>query len=149
MSGRDLSISTWDELIEKLRERFLPPEGEMRVVGQWRKLQQTGSMARYADYVFRLKALCDMGEAAEFKTRIFWPVARTTSRSAQVPPSEPPPTARARKIVRCGAVRRSRNFGLLRKTEQRGSGWEHVRKARCEERGFGISKHSHAGCWEW
>ena len=43
----------------------------MRVVGQWRKLQQTGSVAGYADYVFRLKALCDMGEAAEFKLAFF------------------------------------------------------------------------------
>ena len=82
------------------------------------------------------------------QTRIFWPIARTTSRSAQVPPSEPPPTARARKIVRCSTGRRSRNFRSLRKTEQRGSGWERVRKARCEERGFGISKHSYARCWE-
>ena len=43
----------------------------MRVVGQWRRLQQTGSVASYADYVFRLKALCDMGEAAEFKLAFF------------------------------------------------------------------------------
>ena len=33
MSGRDGTITTWNDLIEKLRERFLPPEGEMRVVG--------------------------------------------------------------------------------------------------------------------
>ena len=33
MSGRDGSITTWNDLTEKLRERFLPPEGEMRVVG--------------------------------------------------------------------------------------------------------------------
>ena len=71
MSGRDYTISTWNELIEKLRERFLPPEGEMRVVGQWRRLQQTGSVASYADYVFWLKALYDMGEAAEFKLAFF------------------------------------------------------------------------------
>ena len=71
MSGRDFSITTWDELIEKLRERFLPPEGEMRVVGQWRRLQQTGSVASYADYVFRLKALCDMGASAQFKLAFF------------------------------------------------------------------------------
>ena len=37
MSGRDYTISTWDELIEKLRERFLPPEGEMRVSGPMEK----------------------------------------------------------------------------------------------------------------
>ena len=43
----------------------------MRVVGQWRRLQQTGSVAGYADYVFRLKALCDMGVAAEFKLAFF------------------------------------------------------------------------------
>ena len=60
MSGRDTIILTWEELIAKLRERFLPPEGEMRVVGQWRRLQQTGSVAAYADYTFRLKALCEM-----------------------------------------------------------------------------------------
>ena len=71
MSGRDASITTWEELIVKLRERFLPPEGEMRVVGQWRRLQQTGSVAAYADHVFRLKALCDMGEVAEFKLAFY------------------------------------------------------------------------------
>ena len=71
MSGRDSTITTWDELIDKLRERFLPPEGEMRVVGQWRKLQQMGSVAAYADYVFRLKALCDMGQSAKFKLAFF------------------------------------------------------------------------------
>ena len=43
----------------------------MRVVGQWRRLQQTGSVAGYADYVFRLKVLCDMGESAEFKLAFF------------------------------------------------------------------------------
>ena len=71
MSGRDVAITTWEELIVKLRERFLPPEGEMRVVGQWRRLQQTGSVAAYADHVFRLKALCDMGEVAEFKLAFY------------------------------------------------------------------------------
>ena len=71
MSGRDSTINTWEDLIDKLRERFLLPEGKMRVVGQWRRLQQTGSVAGYADYVFRLKALCDMGVAAEFKLAFF------------------------------------------------------------------------------
>ena len=71
ISGRDSTILSWEELIGKLRERFLPPEGEMRVVGQWRRLQQTGSVAAYADYTFRLKALCEMGEAAEFKLVFF------------------------------------------------------------------------------
>ena len=33
MSGRDAGIATWEQLIAKLRERFLLPEGEMRVVG--------------------------------------------------------------------------------------------------------------------
>ena len=54
-----------------VRERFLPPEGEMRIVGRWRQLQQRGSVAGYADYVFRLKALCDMGPQAEFKLAFF------------------------------------------------------------------------------
>ena len=71
MSGRDAGIATWEQLIAKLRERFLPPEGEMRVVGQWRRLQQFGSVAAYADHVFRLKALCDMGDVAEFKLAFF------------------------------------------------------------------------------
>ena len=43
----------------------------MRVVGQWRRLQQTGSVAAYADHVFRLKALCDIGEVAEFKLTFY------------------------------------------------------------------------------
>lgn len=71
MSGRDAAIVTWEGLITKLRERFLPPEGDMRVVGQWRRLQQTGSVAGYADHVFRLKALCDLGEVAEFKLTFY------------------------------------------------------------------------------
>ena len=55
----------------KLRERFLPSEGEMRVVRQWRRLHQTGSVAAYADYVFRLKALCEIGKVVEFKLVFF------------------------------------------------------------------------------
>ena len=43
----------------------------MRVVGQWRRLQQIGSVASYADYIFRLKALCDIGASAEFKLAFF------------------------------------------------------------------------------
>ena len=43
----------------------------MRLVGQWRRLQQTGNVAQYADYVFRLKALCEMGDVAEFKLVFF------------------------------------------------------------------------------
>ena len=39
----------------------------MQIVGKWRRLHQIGSVASYADYVFRLKALCDMGSQAEFK----------------------------------------------------------------------------------
>ena len=70
MSGRDKEITTWQELMEKLRERFLPPEGEMKVVGQWKRLHQVGPVANYADYVFRLKALCDMGQA-EFKLTLY------------------------------------------------------------------------------
>ena len=70
MSGRDKEITSWPELMEKLRERFLPPEGEMKVVGQWKRLHQVGTVASYADYVFRLKALCDMGQA-EFKLVIY------------------------------------------------------------------------------
>ena len=70
MSGRDKEITTWQELLEKLRERFLPPEGEMKVVGQWKRLHQVGSVANYADFVFRLKALCDMG-SAEFKLTLY------------------------------------------------------------------------------
>ena len=71
MSGRDNTIATWEDLIGKLRERFLSPEGEMQVVGQWRRLQQTGSVAGNADYTFRLKALCEMGKAAEFKLAFY------------------------------------------------------------------------------
>ena len=43
----------------------------MRVVGQWRRLQQTGSMAGYADHTFRFKALCEIGKAAEFKLAFY------------------------------------------------------------------------------
>ena len=71
MSNRDGGITTWDILLERLRERFLPPKGEMRIVGRWRQLQQKGSVASYADYVFRLKALCDMGPQAEFKLAFY------------------------------------------------------------------------------
>ena len=67
MAERDITVKTWEDLLERLRERFLPPEGEMQIVGKWRRLHQIGSVASYADYVFRLKALCDMGQPAEFK----------------------------------------------------------------------------------
>ena len=70
MSGRDKEITTWRELLERLRERFIPPEGEMKIIGQWKRLHQVGSVANYADFVFRLKALCDMG-AAEFKLALY------------------------------------------------------------------------------
>ena len=43
----------------------------MRIVGRWRQLQQRGSVASYADYVFRLKVLCDIGPQAEFKLAFF------------------------------------------------------------------------------
>ena len=39
----------------------------MKIVNRWRTLQQYGTVASYADYVFRLKALCEMGDPAEFK----------------------------------------------------------------------------------
>ena len=71
MAERDNTIKTWDDLLDRLRERFLPPEGEMQIVGKWRRLHQLGSVASYADYVFRLKALCDMGQPAEFKLVFF------------------------------------------------------------------------------
>ena len=71
MSNRDGGIRMWNALLERLRERFLPPEGEMRIVGRWRQLQQKGSVASYADYVFWLKALCDMDLQAEFKLAFF------------------------------------------------------------------------------
>ena len=71
MSNRDRGIKTWDQLLERLQERFLLPEGEMRIVGRWRQLQQKGSVASYIDYVFRLKALCDIGPQAEFKLAFF------------------------------------------------------------------------------
>ena len=54
-------------MIKKLRLRFLLPEGEMQVVGQWRRLRQTDTVAAYSDYVYRLQALSPMPEAASFK----------------------------------------------------------------------------------
>ena len=67
MAERDITIKIWSDLLECLRERFVPPEGEMQTVGKWRRLHQIGSMASYADYVFRLKVLCNIGQLAEFK----------------------------------------------------------------------------------
>ena len=67
MSNRDSGVVSWEHLLERLRERFLRPEGEMKIVNRWRTLQQYGTVASYADYVFRLKALCEMGDPAEFK----------------------------------------------------------------------------------
>ena len=71
MSGRDTAIETWEELQRRLRMRFLPPEGEMRVVGQWRRLQQTGTVAAYSDYVFRLQAMCSMQQGADFRLAFY------------------------------------------------------------------------------
>ena len=67
MSGRDEEVTTWEELQRLLRERFLPPEGEMNIVGQWKRCRQIGTVGRYADYVHNLKALCPLGESAEFR----------------------------------------------------------------------------------
>ena len=39
----------------------------MRAVGRWRQLQQRGSVAAFADYVYKLQALCPMSQNAEFK----------------------------------------------------------------------------------
>ena len=71
ITGREAEIRSWAQLLEKLRERFLPPEGESKYIGSWRKLQQTGSVAAYADYVFRLETLCPMGMPASFKLAYF------------------------------------------------------------------------------
>ena len=62
-----ITVKMWEDLLERLRERFLLLEGEMQIVGKWRRLHQIGSVASYADYIFRLKALCDMGQPAESK----------------------------------------------------------------------------------
>ena len=67
MSGRDEEVGTWEELQKMLRERFLPPEGEMSVVGQWKRCRQIGTVGRYSDYVYNLRALCPLGESAEFR----------------------------------------------------------------------------------
>ena len=71
MSGRDQDVTTWEELQKKLRARFLPPEGEMKVVGQWRRLQQTSTVASYFDYVFRLQAMCSMQKDADFRLAFY------------------------------------------------------------------------------
>ena len=71
MSGRDGDVSTWDELRKKIRSRFLPPEGEMKVVGQWRRLQQTGTVAAYSDYVYKLQAMCSMQQGADFRLAFY------------------------------------------------------------------------------
>ena len=71
ITGREAEIRSWEEFLDKLRERFLPPEGESKYIGSWRKLVQTGSVAAYADYVFRLETLCPMGSPANFKLAYF------------------------------------------------------------------------------
>ena len=53
------------------RNDSCPPKAKCGWVGQWRRLQQTGSVAGYADHTFRLKALCEIGEAAEFKLAFY------------------------------------------------------------------------------
>ena len=70
-AGRETEITTWEELRRRLRIRFLPPEGEMRTVGQWRRLSQTGTVAAYSDYVYRLQAMCSMRQNADFKLAFY------------------------------------------------------------------------------
>ena len=60
-------MASWEEFQKKLRTRFLPPEGEMKVVAQWQRLQQTGTIAVYADHVYKLQAMCSMQQGADFK----------------------------------------------------------------------------------
>ena len=43
----------------------------MKVVGQWRRLQQTGTVAAYTDYVYRLQAMCSMQQGADFKLAFY------------------------------------------------------------------------------
>ena len=71
MSNRRGEVDTWAEFLRRLRLRFLPPEGEMKVVGQWRKLQQTGTVAAYSDYIYRLQAMCPMHEHADFRLAFY------------------------------------------------------------------------------
>ena len=71
MSNREKEVQSWEELRKRLRMRFLPPEGEMKVVGQWRRLQQTGTVAAYTDYVYRLQAMCSMQQGADFKLAFY------------------------------------------------------------------------------
>ena len=71
LSGRQATIPIWEEMLRKLRLRFLLLEGEMHTVGQWRRLQQTDTLAAYADYVYRLQALCPMPQGADFKLVFF------------------------------------------------------------------------------
>ena len=44
-TGRTAMVPTWEAMIEQLRDRFLPLEGEMKMVALWRRLQQTGPLA--------------------------------------------------------------------------------------------------------
>ena len=67
MSGRDQDVKDWEELKRLLRERFLPPEGEMNTVGRWKRCRQIGPVGKYSDFVYNLRALCPLGEKAEFK----------------------------------------------------------------------------------
>ena len=71
ISGRHQEVRTWERLKELLKERFIPPEGEMITVGKWRRARQIGPVASYSDYIHKLKALCDMGEAAEFRLAFY------------------------------------------------------------------------------
>ena len=43
----------------------------MKVVGQWRRLQQTSTVASYFDYVFRLQAMCSMQKDADFRLAFY------------------------------------------------------------------------------
>ena len=41
------------------------------MVAQWRRLHQTGTIAAYADHVYKLQAMCSMQQGADFKLAFF------------------------------------------------------------------------------
>ena len=66
-SNRKESIGNWQDLLDKIRERFIPPDGDMKMIGAWRRMMQTGTVAAYADHFYKVQAVCSMARDAEFK----------------------------------------------------------------------------------
>ena len=137
LSGRHQEVRTWAQLKDMLKERFIPPEGEMVTVGKWRRAKQLGPVSSYSDYIHKLKALCDMGEAAEFRLAFY---GLRPELQAEVRRQLRATGEKIMPLDKMFAVATDAEIGLGLRT-YKGEGKEDKRKEGGEKRGYGQLHH--------